>query len=319
MDKQFRSVIFRKACTHIENAYVDKEFIAKQWPALRDHYESKVDGCSSKEEFDALMIELLEKSLPLSHCAFITPEKAAEIAKLDSGDEIAEALQFSWKKSDDWLYLRLPSFTIPRFSFGKVLQILKKAKPEQYIVIDVRLNDGGSMSAVGELMGLFIGGERVICRTRLQNWQEMEHPLIVYPQPESSNQCNEADVKLAADYAHTEWRTAHAPPLYLENNLIVLVGQRCYSCGELFAQSVLDYGRGWLVGSKTAGCVVGGRDDYECGHGYRLLLPFVTMFAPAGQEIEGVGVSPHVNWHFASADTDELTEDEIKAVVTAMR
>ena len=319
MDKQIIKDIFRKACTHIENAYVEKEFIAKKWPALKAHYASKVNDCRSKDEFDRLMIELLEEALPLSHCAFITPEKAAEIDKLDGGDEIPKMLQLSWKESADWLYLRLPSFTIPRFSVNKVFEILEKAKPDQYIVIDVRLNDGGSMSAVSELMGLFIGGERLICRTRLQNWQTMEHPLIVYPQPESSNQGNEADVKLAAAYAHTEWRTAHVPPSYLENNLIILVGERCYSCGELFAQSVLDYGRGWLVGAKTAGCVVGGRDDYECGHGYRLLLPFVTMLAPAGQEIEGVGVSPHVNWHFESADTEELKDEEIKAIVTAMR
>ena len=319
MDCKIIKEVFQRACIHIQSAYVDEDFISNQWPALMTHYERKLMSCKNKEEFHELMKTLLEKELPLSHCAFITPEKAAEIDKLDSGEEVPEMLRFSFKEGCEWFYLRLPSFTIPRFSIGNIVAALKKAREEQCIIIDVRLNDGGAMSAVCELMGLFIGGEGVICRTQLQNWQTMEHPLVVYPQPEATNHGNEADVRLGAAYAHTEWRTAHVPPLQLNNDLIVLTGERCYSCGELFAQAVLDYGRGWLVGSRTAGCVVGGRDDYECGHGYRLLLPFVTMLAPGGQEIEGVGVTPHVSWQFDTADTDMLSDEEIEALLRAMR
>ncbi len=319
MNKSDFVAIFCRTCQHIEASYLDRAFIESHWPLLKSQYGQALELCEEKSAFDELMSKLLEQELPLSHCAFITPEKAKEVDALDKGLEVPKMLHFSSKSSKDWLYLRMPSFTIPRFSFAKVLEALRTAKPKQTAIIDVRLNDGGSMSAVAEVMGCFIQGERVVCHSRLQNWQEMANPLVVYPQQESTNQGNEADVKLAAAYPHVEWRTAHVPPVYLDNTLVVLSGERCYSCGELFCKAVQDYGRGWVLGQKTAGCVVGARDDYECGHGYRLMLPFVTMIAPAGEEVEGRGVTPQIPWQFQTPDSEELTDEEIEAVVNALR
>jgi len=310
--------IFDRACGHIEAAFVDRDFVAGDWLAVRAATAAAVDACRTTDEFEAVMTRCMNDDLPLSHCIFVTPALGRLMDARDAG-QAPVSLRASWRRGPEWRYLRLPSFSVPRWSMAPVMEALSSVGRDDVVVLDVRLNDGGALSAVGALLGCFVGGDLPFVWSRQASWRSMQPPLAVHPQDDGLNGGNQADVRLVGAYPHLEWRTERRPALELRTDLVVLTGERCHSCGEVFAQAVLDFGRGWVVGRRTAGAVVGARDDFACGEGYRLCLPFVDLVPPSGVRLEGRGVEPTVPWAFAASDETELDDDEIEGLLSALR
>ncbi len=320
MQKRSFEKIFWCACKHIESDYINREFIEKKWPDIKRKTHVLVSEIDSKTDFESVMIDLFSMHLNVSHSQFITPDLAM---KIDLQDSVETAPDFLFPVSEetvDYVYLKVSSLTIPIFSwtgFGPKLKILEN--DDRPIVLDFRLNAGGSASAVGELLTPFIGADLPFLYSRLATWKKRPIPEIIYPQDEEKNDGNRLDLGISLKFPHAEWRTRKVSEFTLMQKTILLVDGRNYSCGELFAQAMKEHSRCILIGGKTAGAVVGGRDDYDCGYGYRLLLPFVNMISAGGFVLEGEGVSPDVEMSFQTRDTEPLSREEIMNVLEIAR
>lgn len=71
----------------------------------------------------------------------------------------------------------------------------------------------------------------------------------------------------------------------------VLVSENSASSSEIFACVMQHHGRGTVIGSKTAGVVLGSR-TFSLPDGGRLQISIDDYHTPAGTRLEGIGVTP---------------------------
>jgi len=174
-------------------------------------------------------------------------------------------------------YLFLPSFFDERIP-GQVEGALREYAPLDGLVIDNRVNGGGSSSVAEPILSLFTSG--VVGEFLSQTGSR---PLRITPRDVQGSQ---------------------SVPL------VVLIGEDTISYGEVFAGVLQDQGRARLVGEATAGNV-------ETLHGYNVedgsrLWIAEERFVPAVSQAvwEGIGVQPDVEvvapWHTYSVEDDPV-------------
>ncbi|MGZ6316333.1 MAG: S41 family peptidase [Anaerolineales bacterium] len=180
-------------------------------------------------------------------------------------------------------YILLPSFYDDKIP-GEVADALRKFGTLDGLILDNRLNGGGSSSIVEPIMSYFVSGTLGEFKSRTAS-----RPLAIQPDPIENSQT--------------------VP-------LVVLVGKDTASFGEIFSGVMQDSGRGKVVGETTSGNV-------EILHGYdfndhsRLWVAEET-FDPAVSHAnwEATGIVPDVQAH---ADWDSFTFETDPAVAAALR
>ena len=75
---------------------------------------------------------------------------------------------------------------------------------------------------------------------------------------------------------------------------VILVNEHSASATEMAAAFASEYGLATLVGTTTAGKLVGA-SSFKVGFGYRVALPVAVYFTWRGTNLEGSGVVPHVH------------------------
>ena len=174
-------------------------------------------------------------------------------------------------------YIYLPSFYDQRIPL-EIEAALQVFGPLEGLIIDNRMNSGGSSTVVEPTLGLFTSGTLGQFVSR-----EGERPLRIEP--------------------HEVHNSQSVP-------LVVLIGPDTVSFGEIFSGILQDTGRATLVGETTAGNV-------ETLHGYTFedgsrLWIAQERFLPSGSGMnwEGVGVQPDVEvvaaWHTFTAENDPV-------------
>jgi C-terminal processing protease CtpA/Prc len=292
--------------------------VARRWPAFRDRYRPLVEAAVDAGAFAEVMERLVREALLLSHVAFYTPERARLVDERAAGADVPAFLALTWRSAPACRYVKLPSFSIPLFRRQALDRALAGLGDDRPVVLDLRLNTGGALSATGEALGALLGPDVAFARTRLQGWRAHPTPEDAWPEPEAQNEGNALDVQRVASRPHVRWRTSPAPRVAVRGPLVVLVSARTFSCGEVFAAALQDRGRALLVGARTAGAVVAARDDLDCGQGYRLCLPFADLVSEAGRPLEGCGVTPDVEREFNEPDTEPLSDRELATLVAEL-
>jgi C-terminal processing protease CtpA/Prc len=74
----------------------------------------------------------------------------------------------------------------------------------------------------------------------------------------------------------------------------LLVNEHSASAAEMVAGFASEYGLATLVGVKTAGRLVA-MSAFKVGFGYRIAIPVAAYYTWRGNNLEGQGVTPHVN------------------------
>jgi carboxyl-terminal processing protease len=140
------------------------------------------------------------------------------------------------------------------------------------LVIDLRGNPGGLLSAAVDVADLFL-----------------ERGLVVATRGRSP----EEDFNYSAGRPGT-WRLP----------LVVLIDGDPASSSEIFAGAIRDHGRGTIVGSRSygKGSIQGIFPLDSAGVGMRLTT--AKFFSPRGLPYSGVGVEPHVPVHTAARPVD---------------
>ena len=274
-----------------------------------------VKNIDNDERFDETMAELIDHQLTLSHTAFINPKKREYIEQQHSNETAPDFLKISSRIIPEYAYIKIPTFTLPLFSMDILLPLLKKSSSSNIVIFDLRLNTGGSGSSVGDLLGGFIEADKPYLYCRMNDWKEIGDPKIVYPLLEQEKINHALEIANICKNRYQLFHTSKMPKFKIDKPVIILIDQRAYSCGEVFPQCMKEYKRATIVGNKTAGAVVGARDDFDCGHGYSICLPFVELITSQGYNIEGNKVHPDIEYSFKTSDLEQLTHDEIVDII----
>ena len=212
---------------------------------------------------------------------------------------------------EDILFAQIRSFQVRGIPDEDVHRLAKSASTSAAVVLDLRFNTGGSGSAVVELASLFLPPEMPILQVRDRLWQEQKEPYIIHTLPKDENIDHALDVGLTHQHHWLEYRTINSPQTVSNDKpLIILTARHCYSCGEIFVQSMKEYSWATIVGQKTAGYVVAG-EQHEIGEGYSVIVPFAEMVSGKGITLEGTGVQPDFEADLSEA-TNNNTPDRFK-------
>jgi carboxyl-terminal processing protease len=131
------------------------------------------------------------------------------------------------------------------------------------LIVDVRSNPGGLLSAAVEVSEEFLGDGK----------------LIVYTEGRVRNQ----NMRF----------TAHAKRAITEVPLVVLVNQGSASASEIVAGAIQDHGRGVVIGQQTFG-KGSVQTIIPLADGSGLRLTTARYFTPKGRSIHGKGITPDI-------------------------
>ena len=141
------------------------------------------------------------------------------------------------------------------------------------LIIDVRSNPGGLLSAAVEVSEEFLGDGK----------------LVVYTEGRVRNQ----NMRF----------TAHAKRAITEVPLVVLVNQGSASASEIVAGAIQDHGRGVVIGQQTFG-KGSVQTIIPLSDGSGLRLTTARYFTPKGRSIHGKGITPDI---IIDPPKDEMT------------
>lgn len=83
----------------------------------------------------------------------------------------------------------------------------------------------------------------------------------------------------------------YQPMLYWDKPVVVLINEKSYSDAEVFAYAFKTLKRGYLVGTPTAGGVIGTR-DITLPNQISFRVPRVGYYSLQGENLEGLGIKP---------------------------
>ena len=167
----------------------------------------------------------------------------------------------------------------------------------QGLVIDVRTNSGGNISAM-RLASYFIDRKgpvfALLSRPYLERLGRQVTAADVAAGPKVIGRYRGEDVMEALSKGHG------AATFYAEDlgdkryraPVVVLIGPGTGSAAEGFAWGMKTFSRARLVGAPTAGAILSG-DDLEVAPGWRLTLPVAGHWSAGGEDLNDKPVTPH--------------------------
>ena len=195
--------------------------------------------------------------------------------------------------------LKIPYFPGPMgLEFARELDAAIKDLKQQHcdrLVVDLRGNIGGSLG-FARLASYFCSGELPIGHSltpsRLRKGYTPEQlPRVPMPQTRASLIFTLARFAFRDKSVHLLTQGLDAQPFH--GRIVLLVNEWTNSAAEMVANFAAENHLATIVGTRTAGNVLGAV-NFHVGSGYWLRLPIFGWYTSRGQCLEGKGVSPDV-------------------------
>ncbi|MFO0763546.1 MAG: S41 family peptidase [Candidatus Gracilibacteria bacterium] len=179
----------------------------------------------------------------------------------------------SEKTKDGFLYIRVKMFgqdTARDFS-----EILLKNNPKEIkaLVIDLRDNGGGLLSAAQEMLSHFFKEDTVVLRDRGRK--------------------NNGGKYLSGGLFEEEVKTSNTNPIMTNLPIVVLVNENSASASEIFAGAIQDLKRGKVIGRKTYG-KGSVQQPFELSDGSQIKITIARWFTPLNHSIDKLGITPDI-------------------------
>ena len=149
------------------------------------------------------------------------------------------------------------------------------------LIVDLRNNPGGSLSAVCEMSDYML-----------------PEGLVVYTEDKSGEK---------QEYKSTAEESFDKP-------LVVLVNGNSASASEIFSGAIQDHGIGTIVGTQTYGKGVV-QSIFDLKDGTCLKLTVSEYFTPNGNTIQGKGVTPDVEVKYEYDETNPEKDNQLEKAV----
>jgi carboxyl-terminal processing protease len=186
-------------------------------------------------------------------------------------------------RDDGIAYLKINNFHAPApVQVHEALVVLLASEP-QALVLDLRDNPGGLMSASVDIASEFVA-EGLIVMEQGSNGLEQRH-------------------------------TALGDGVATEIPLVVLVNAGSASASEIVAGAIRDHERGILIGEATLGKGAV-QSPLDLSDGSHLRLTISHWFTPNGQRIEGGGLTPDIEIPLSEEDILAGRDPQLEAAIT---
>jgi carboxyl-terminal processing protease len=152
-------------------------------------------------------------------------------------------------------------------------QALERFRNSPGLVVDLRRNGGGDLSALLPMAGYFFDKKTLFVKDSTRSGKPLSQFAGIFRLP----------LEL---YVGRPGDQIYAGPV------AILVDARSASSSEVFAAGMQDTQRAKIVGSLTCGCVLGIAKTREMKGGGALEMSEVLWFSPKGRRLEGAGVDP---------------------------
>ena len=154
-----------------------------------------------------------------------------------------------------------------------------KEKGINKVILDLRGNGGGYVSAAKDLLGLWIDGD-VILKQKSRHFDD------------------------------TEEKTSSGKAVLSEMKTIVLVNSSTASASEIVAGALQDYGKATVVGEKTYGKGVV-QQLYDLSGGTKLKVTTASWYTPKDRSISGEGITPDVEVERTYEDINAMQDPQL--------
>ena len=190
----------------------------------------------------------------------------------------------TWEPGDVAV-LKVRSFDDDQYSRLKVEGFIDEIRPRaRGVVIDLRANGGGAVSAMTHLLGLFLKKD-----TALGVYVNRE----IVGAYERSKGVAPASATDAAAWTERKFRVRRNARDPLALPLAVLLSRGSASASEIIAAALRDHSNAVLLGQPSAGKVLLSVHA-KLPHGFELQFPTADYVTSKGVRLEGAPIRPHV-------------------------
>lgn len=209
--------------------------------------------------------------------------------------------------------LKIPYFPGPMgLEFARSLDAaiadLKQRQCER-LVVDLRGNIGGGLGFARLASYLCPGrlpiGHSLTRNRLLKGYNSQELPRVPMPETRASLLLTLARFAFRDKSIHLLTQGLGDQPFH--GHIVLLVNQWTNSAAEMVANFAVENGLATIVGTRTAGNVLGAA-NFPVGQGYWVRLPIFGWFTSRGACLEGKGVMPNIvldaDHHLLSKDVD---------------
>ena len=305
--------VFDEVWMHIERDFYRPDFNGVNEKTIRQRYSKRVAAARSEGEFLSLMREMLSE-FQTSHLDFFaTPEWSEELGQtsVDSVTAAEANYGISWRQLAPSVgYLRIESFEDGPQVVARVDRAFAELGHHSSLVIDLRGNGGGTLSAAMRL------GDYVLPQLQPVGYFVSRDGLIRQRAP-SIDQINPAVLPLFSGYDSADLvremvskgalmltTGGRAKPSY-RGRVVVLIDEYCFSASEAFASVVKETRTATLIGRRTNGAMLSA-DTVPIEGGWTLLLPVWDFRTAHGVRVEGKGIDPDIVVTYRDAEDAPL-------------
>ncbi len=264
--------IFDEVASTISLRYYDRSYHGVAWRDLAAQYRTRIVDAPTTAARYAALRELVAH-LRDSHTAVYSPddlqprrdERHHAVFGMSPDAAAAQGSAIDWRVLKPGIgYLRIGSF--PDSIDGLLGWAMTDVGRYPSLILDLRGNPGGLVDSVDAVAGLFLPPGTLIS-TGTRRYHLFGSQRFV------------ASGRAGGPYA---------------GKLIVLVDANSRSGAESLARALQYYHRATLVGTRTAGKVLGVDVEITLADGGLLRVATLDMRAPDGQRLEGNGVQPDI-------------------------
>lgn len=278
-----------------DEEYVGFEVKGIDWEAVHDQYRPLADTITCREGMTALTLSMLSTLHDYNVC-LIDPSFSPILTyspdilhnyDMDVLMTYLEPCGFEWMQDSTWGYClagpdSIPYFVITawssEFNISLFDDLLQPALDRPGLIIDARMNPGGSEASVDNLVRRFVDELRVGYL-----WQERVGPST-------------------HDLTTPETHELHPRTWFFGNPVIVLAGQLNADACEEFICDMAELPQVTIIGDTTLGAMDWPGGYWELPDNWYVTCPSRTIMRPDMTYIEDTGIPPEIFVEATEAD-----------------
>ncbi|HEY1404179.1 MAG TPA: S41 family peptidase [Pyrinomonadaceae bacterium] len=296
-----RLEVFDAVWAHIERDFYTPDFNGVNGQLMRQRYRPQVAAARNDGEFLAIMRRMLGEFRTSHLDFFATPAWSKELhppaPPAAAANMATEGI--TWRQLAPSVgYLRIESFEDGPKVVARVDRAFAEIGYHASLVIDLRGNGGGTLSAAMRL------GDYILPKLQPVGYFASRDGLARHG-ARSIDQLNASALPVFSGYNSEDFgrEMASAGALMLttggrgerlyRGRVVVLIDEYCFSASEALASVIKETRTATLIGRRTTGAMLSAIDRSIEG-GWTLLLPVWDFRTPRGVRVEGRGVLPDI-------------------------
>jgi len=290
--------VFDTTWAHIERDFYSPDFNGVDVRSLRRRFRTLVTAAHSDGEFLSIMRRMLGEFRTSHLDFFATPSWSKELHPTHATDSDT-SVGITWKQLTSSVgYLRIESFEDGPTVVARVDRAFAELGNYEALVIDLRGNGGGTLSAAMRL------GDYLLPRMQPVGYFASRAGLTRHG-VRSIDLINASALPVFSGYNSEDFSremvnkgalmlaTGGRAESRYRGRVVVLIDEYCFSASEALASVVKERCAATLIGRRTAGAMLSGH-TVELEGGWTLLLPVWDFRTPQGFRVEGRGVEPTI-------------------------